>query len=141
MSNGTTSRTRSSARHDRRKSMRLSLLALGLLVGSAMNAYAVEGDALAKIAFYQGADRQAMLEAAARSEGSLTIYTVGAQIDPLMAAFNAHYPNITTRVLKADGPALVKRVTEEYKAGLYTVDAYEMDDYGIRLLREAGVLA
>jgi len=92
MSNGTTSRTRSSARHARRKMMRLSLLALGLLLALPGPAQAVEGDALAKIALYQGADRQAMLEAAARAEGSLTIYTVGAQIDPLMAAFSAHYP-------------------------------------------------
>jgi iron(III) transport system substrate-binding protein len=121
--------------------MRYGLLALGLLLGSAGMARAADGDALAKIALSQGADRQAMLEAGARAEGALTIYTVGAQIDPLMTAFSAHYPFITARVLKADGPALVKRVTEEYQAGLYTVDAYEMDDYGIRLLQEAGVLA
>lgn len=116
-------------------------LAFASLLLACSTAHAAEGDALAKIASYQGADRQSMLEAGARAEGALTIYTVGAQIDPLMAAFSAHYPWITTRVLKADGPALVKRVTEEYKAGVHAVDAYEMDDYGIRLLQEGGVLA
>src|SRR4051812_20772250 len=119
----------------------MRVLAFASLLLACSTAHAAEGDALAKIASYQGADRQAVLEAGARTEGALTIYTVGAQIDPLMAAFSAHYPYITARVLKADGPALVKRVTEEYKAGLYNVDAYEMDDYGIRLLQEAGVLA
>jgi len=116
----------------------LGLVSFLLLSGTA---YAAEGDALAKIATDQGADRQAMLEAGARAEGALTIYTVGAQIDPLMAAFSAHYPWLATRVLKGAGPELVKRVTEEYKAGVHTVDAYEMDDYGIRLLQEGGVLA
>ena len=120
--------------------MRLSLLVLVPLVLAGSAAYAAAGDT-ARIALYDGADRQAMLEQAARVEGALTIYTVGAQIDPLMAAFGARYPFLTTRVLKADGPALVKRVTEEYKAGVTNVDAYEMDDYGIRLLKEAGVLA
>ena len=119
--------------------MRALACAALLLVSAAADA--ADGDSLAKIARYQGADRQAMLEAGARAEGALTIYTVGAQIDPLMEAFSAHYPWITTRVLKGGGPELVKRVTEEYKAGVYTVDAYEMDDYGIRLLQEGGVLA
>jgi len=116
-------------------------LAFLFLLAFSGTAAAADDAAIAKIATYQGSDRQAMLEAGARSEAALTIYTVGAQIDPLITAFSAHYSWLTVRVLKADGPAIVKRVTEEYKAGVYTVDAYETDDYGIRLLQEGGALA
>jgi len=66
---------------------------------------------------------------------------VGAQIDPVVKAFNAKYPFLSIKVLKKDPPELVKQVGEEYKAGIFTVDAYELDDFGLRPLLEMGVLA
>jgi iron(III) transport system substrate-binding protein len=112
-----------------------------LLLAWATTARAADPAEIARIANYAGADRQPLLETGARAEGGLVIYTVGAQIDPVVKAFNAKYPFLTVRVVKKDPPELVKQVGQEYKAGIYTVDAYELDDFGLRPLLEAGLLA
>jgi len=119
----------------------LLVFCLILLIASIAAARAADPAEVAKVATYAGADRQAKLEAGARAEGALTVYTVGAQIDPVVKGFSARYPFLTLRVVKKDPPELVKQVTQEYQAGIYTVDAYELDDFGLRPLREAGVLA
>ena len=36
---------------------------------------------------------------------------------------------------------MLKKVSEEYRAGLYNADAYELDDYGLAILRDAQLLA
>jgi iron(III) transport system substrate-binding protein len=118
-----------------------SITLLCALPFSFPTARAVDPADIAKIATYAAADRQSVLEAGARAEGGLVIYTVGAQIDPVVKAFNARYPFLTVKVVKKDPPELVKQVGEEYKAGLHTVDAYELDDFGLRPLLEMGVLA
>jgi iron(III) transport system substrate-binding protein len=94
-----------------------------------------------KIATYQAADRASFLEAGARGEGQLTIYTVGAQIDPLLAAFRKRYPFIAVQSYKGDTPDITRRVLDEYGAGVTTVDAFELNDYGLAPLRDAGALA
>lgn len=93
------------------------------------------------IALYKGSDRQAMLEAGARKEGEVLVYTVGSQIDPVLAAFRVKYPFLTVRTLKDDIPRLVQRVVQEYGAGIYDVDAFELNDYGLELLLGQKLLA
>ena len=102
---------------------------------------AADAQTVSKIALYDGADRQAMLEAGARKEGELLVYAVGSQIDPVIKAFGAKYPFLTAKVFKGDIPVLLKRVTEEYRAGVYNADAYEIDDYGLEILRDTRMLA
>jgi iron(III) transport system substrate-binding protein len=94
-----------------------------------------------RIAALAGPDRAALLEKGARNEGELLIYTVGAQIDPLLARFRAKFPFLTVRTYKGDTVAITRRVFEEYKAGVYDVDAYELNDYGLLPIGEAGYLA
>ena len=102
---------------------------------------AADEKAVAAILATEGADRAARREAGAREEGELLVYTVGAQIDPLLAAFRAKYPYIEVRAHKADTVAVTRRVMEEHGAGVYNVDAYELNDYGLAPLMEAGLLA
>ncbi len=77
----------------------------------------------------------------AREEGRLLIYTVGAQIDPLIAAFRAKYPFLTVQTYKADTVEVARRAIEEHEAGVDEVDAYELNDYGLVPLLEADLLA
>ena len=114
------------------------LVAASLCLGGL--AHAADAQTVSKIALYDGADRQAMLEAGARKEGELLVYAVGSQIDPVVKAFGSKYPFLTAKVFKGDIPLLLKRVTEEYRAGVYNADAYELDDYGLEILRDTWML-
>ena len=106
-------------------------LLVAMIVGVSANAHAADAQTVAKIASYAASDRQAFLEAGARAEGELLVYAVGSQIDPLIKAFAAKYPFLSVKVFKGDIPALLKKVTEEYRANVFNVDAYELDDYGL----------
>ena len=55
-------------------------IAAALVTGGIADA--ADPQAVARIATYQGADRQAVLEAGARKEGAVVISTVGTQIAP-----------------------------------------------------------
>jgi iron(III) transport system substrate-binding protein len=118
---------------------------LGLAVAAAVMPCsaprAADPASVAKIANYQAADRQAFLEAGARREGSLLIYTVGSQIDPLVKAFGARYPFLSVKAFKNDVPMLLAKLFEEYKAGVYNADVFEVEDYGLRILLDAQMLA
>jgi ABC-type Fe3+ transport system substrate-binding protein len=111
------------------------------LLASVNGARAATPADVEKIATYQGSDRASFLEQGARHEGQLTIYTVGAQIDPLLAAFHKKYPFVAVQTYKADTPDITRRVLDEYGAGVTTVDAFELNDYGLAPLRDAGALA
>jgi iron(III) transport system substrate-binding protein len=104
-------------------------------------ARAADPATVARIANYQAPDRQAFLEAGARREGALLVYTVGAQIDPVVKAFNAKYPFLAVKTFKNDIPTLLAKTFEEYKAGVYNADAFEVEDYGLRILLDAKMLA
>ncbi len=112
-----------------------SALLLALVAASAP-ARAADPQTVSKIATYESADRQSMLEVGARKEGELLVYAVGSQIDPVVKAFGAKYPFLTVKVYKGDIPQLLQKVTEEYRAGVTNVDAYELDDYGLAILRD-----
>jgi iron(III) transport system substrate-binding protein len=117
------------------------VVVLGTVLASAPQTLAAAPEAIGEIANYAGADRAAYLEAGARTEGKLLVYTVGAQIDPLLAAFHKRYPFVSVQAYKGDTVDLDRRVIEEYNAGVFNVDAYELNDYGLVPLLEAGYLA
>jgi iron(III) transport system substrate-binding protein len=119
----------------------INILVLLCVAAAANGAGAATPAEVAKIAAYEAPDRAGFLEAGARREGQLTIYTVGAQIDPLLAAFRKKYPFVAVQTYKADTPDITRRVLDEYGAGVATVDAFELNDYGLAPLRDAGALA
>lgn len=116
-------------------------MVLSAALVSAPRTNAAEIEPISKIANYDAADRAAYLEAGARTEGKLLVYTVGAQIDPLLEAFHRKYPFITVQAYKGGTAEVDRHVIEEYRAGVFNVDAYELNDYGLAPLLESGYLA
>lgn len=114
---------------------------MAAVIGTCNDAPAADPQTVAKIAAYSGPDRSAMLEAGARKEGEFLLYTVGSQIDPVLKAFGERYPFLSVKAYKADIPLVLQKVTEEYRAGVYNPDAFELDDYGVQILRDAKLLA
>ncbi len=92
-----------------------------------------------EVATYQGADRQTMLEAGAKAEGKLQMYTTFTQNEP-MERFGQKYPFIRVEVLRTTTTGATKRMLEEYKAGKHVVDLMNLPTAALLALREAGVL-
>jgi iron(III) transport system substrate-binding protein len=123
---------------DRRACLGLTLTAFAGALGGARPA---KSQSLDQIASYKASDRQSLLEKIASKEGSLLVYTVGSEIDPIIKAFNTKYPFISVRTLKQDTTQTVQHVVQEYQAGVFNVDAFELDDYGLEPLLQQNLLA
>ena len=98
---------------------------------------------VAEIANYAGSDRQRILEDGAKREGTLTIYTTGTQIAPLVDRFRQKYPFLVRGLqmrCEASSVEVATKVTQEYAAGVFLVDAFELNSDGLILPRDQGVL-
>lgn len=98
---------------------------------------------VAELATYMGADRQQLLEAGARQEGKMLLYTSGIltqAVRPLIDAFTAKYPFVKVDVFRADNQELVQRITQEYQAGRYDFDVIETTVEAVQILKETGRL-
>ena len=93
-----------------------------------------------EIANYTGADRQSILEAGAKKEGEVMVYTTGTQTGPIMEAFRKKYPFINLKVYRATSSAVARRVLEEYSANRYSVDTFNLSTGALRAIRDAGIL-
>jgi iron(III) transport system substrate-binding protein len=93
-----------------------------------------------EIANYTGADRQQILEAGARTEGALMVYATGTQIQPLIDRFEQKYPFIHIEMPRADSGDVARKVYEEYNAGVFLVDVFELSSYGLLPLRDQDIL-
>ena len=67
------------------------------------------------IANYAGADRQKILEAGARREGSILLYTTGTQTRPLIDRFQQKYPYLKVELVRAGSTDVARKVLEEYR--------------------------
>src|SRR5690348_13933505 len=94
-----------------------------------------EPKTVAELALYKGADRQAILEAGAKREGALEIYTTGTQADPVFEAFQKKYPYVRIDAFKANSPDVTRRILEEYKAGKYVADVIDLSIGGLGAMR------
>ena len=95
---------------------------------------------VAEIALDASPGRQAMLEAGARREGALMLYATGTQIQPLIDAFKKLYPFLRIDMPRSSSEDVARKVMEEYGAGLFQVDAFELSSYGLVPLAAQGVL-
>src|SRR6266566_1170879 len=111
-----------------------SFFALGLLPAPA------QPPAVERIANYAGTDRQSVLEAGAKREGGLLLYTTGTQIKPLIDRFEAKYPYLRVELARASSADTARKVLEEYRAGFEKVDAFELASPGLVLPRDEGIL-
>src|SRR6266700_1422738 len=114
----------------------ISVLALLLAPPAALAA----PKTVSEIATYAGPDRQQVLEEGARREGALMLYATGTQIQPLLDRFMQIYPFIKVAMPRGSAIDVTRKVIEEYSAGVYLVDAYELSSYGLVVQREQGLL-
>ena len=116
----------------------VGILVLGAALPGRLHAAA---KTVEEIANYDGADRQAMLEAGAKQEGEVMVYTTGAQTDPILNRFSEIYPFIRLQAFRPGGGSdVTRRVLEEYKAGVHVVDALLFTTSGLQTLRDADIL-
>lgn len=94
---------------------------------------------VAEIANYVGADRQTLFEAAAKKEGTVQVYTVGTQTDPLFKRFGELYPDIRVQVLRAPSTQLVRRAYEEARAERHVADVFGASVGAMQQLRTYGL--
>ena len=92
------------------------------------------------IANYSGADRQAMLEAGARRERGVLLYTTGTQIEPLIKGFERKYPFLRVTVQRGTQTDIARRALQEYRVGLRKIDMFELSSQGLIVIRDAGIL-
>ena len=116
---------------------RLAVIFLGLMTPFTASAAPVT---VAEIAAYQGPDRQAVLEAGAKREAKLLLYTTGTQTKPILDRFLKQYPYIKLELQRGDNADIARRIMEEYGAGLYQADGFELASEGLVLARENGIL-
>lgn len=81
-----------------------------------------------------------MLEAGAKKEGALLVYTTGTQIQPLVERFRQKYPYIHVQLSRAGSASIARQTYQEYKAGVFQVDAFELSSYGLLPLRDENIL-
>src|SRR3954464_7586040 len=116
-------------------------IAFGLLVLAGLIAPATAQPTSSEtIANYTGTDRQAVLEAGARREGSVLLYTTGTQIRPLLERFEQKYPYVTVELARASSADTARKVVEEYRAGYEKVDAFELASHGLIVPRDENIL-
>ncbi len=113
------------------------ILAAGLVASTALSAAPTTPQ---EIANYKGQDRQAILEAGAKKEGSVSIYCTGTQLDPLAKAFGEKYPFIRVELYRLTPVELARRVTEEYKAKVHNVDAFELSSNGLVAIKQQNIV-
>jgi len=80
---------------------------------------------------------------AANKEGEVVLYTthiVDQIVRPLIRAFQAYTPGVQVKYVRADGLALVVRLTNEARAGRVQADAWSMVD-GVQALLQGGIAA
>ena len=116
---------------------KLAALAFVILASAA---HAAEPKTVAEVAVYKGADRTALFEAGAKKEGSLLVYTIGTQSDPMLDRFQQKYPYVRLEVFRSPTNELTRRVLEEYKADRKVVDVLDMSTGGLQVMRGAGHL-
>lgn len=82
---------------------------------------------VAQVALYKGADRQAKLEAGARAEGSLFLYTSMdlEESTPIMEVFMKKYPFIRGEIYRAPGEDVAQKIITEYRGRKYLADLFE----------------
>jgi iron(III) transport system substrate-binding protein len=93
-----------------------------------------------EVANYMGADRQAVMEAGAKKEGTVLVYGSLTQgtAGPVFAGFVKKYPFIRLQKKVGDSITTVRQAVEEFRAQHYIVDVVGTSLGGMLPLRELG---
>jgi len=118
--------------------LKAATAALFLSAASAFGATGAQALTAAEIAMLSGPDRQAILEAGARKEGTVTWYTslnIDQAVRPMVAAFEKKYLFIKVNLYVVTGDALLQKMINEARAG--KVVASVVESLGINTAAEA----
>ena len=123
-------------------SLKLIMFAAAFALGAPVVAITpVRGEDAAVVTDYRGPDRQERLEAGARKEGQILLYTTGTQIEPLIERFKEKYPFLRIEQVRADPQQAAARAMQEYATGLHIVDGYELTSFSLAPLHATKALA
>ena len=121
----------------------LSFIILALTVfQSEVLAQTRKPTAIAELASYRGADREAILYAGAKTEGKIIWYTslAGDSYKELVKAFETKYSGVKVESYRAAGAELVVRLEEEAKARRNIADTIETTEGSLIFLRDEKLL-
>jgi len=95
-----------------------------------------------QLAAYTGADREQILEAGAKKEGTLTWYTslAGPIVDSLANGFKAKYPGVNVDIFRSDESAILTRATQEAQANKPVFDVVEVTPTASLLLAQGKLI-
>ncbi|HVA25406.1 MAG TPA: extracellular solute-binding protein [Chloroflexota bacterium] len=94
------------------------------------------------VARYQGADRQQVLEAGARKEGTVSWYTAiaGDVISALTNGFQQKYPYLKLNVFRSDELQVMQHITQETQAGTASFDVTDLNGGATEILVESKLI-
>lgn len=83
----------------------------------------------AEVGPYEKTQDWAAIEAAAKKEGKVVVYSASSRIKDIAASFEAAYPGIKVEGYDISTAELLTKVIQEQKAGVYNVDVVFSGDY------------
>jgi hypothetical protein len=95
-----------------------------------------------EIVTYNGADREQLLYAGAKSENKVVWYTslAGDSYKGMAKAFETKYPGVKVEAYRVSGSDITVRMMEESKAKRYIADAVETTEGNLLFMRDAFLL-
>jgi iron(III) transport system substrate-binding protein len=132
------------SRNSEKIKIKISLLALCLLclIPSEARPQSRKPITLSELVTYNGADREQILYAGAKTEGKVVWYTslAGESYKAMVKAFEAKYPGVKVEAYRGSGHELTTRMIEEAKARKTIVDTVETTEANLMFMREAFLL-
>jgi iron(III) transport system substrate-binding protein len=97
---------------------------------------------VSELVTYNGADREQVLYAGAKTEGKLVWYTslAGDSYKAIMKAFETKYPGVNVEAYRVSGSEITTRMSEEAKAKRYIVDTMETTEGNLLFMRDSFLL-
>jgi iron(III) transport system substrate-binding protein len=97
---------------------------------------------ISELVTYNGADREQVLYAGAKTEGKVTWYTslAGDSYKGMVKAFEAKYPGVKVEAYRVSGSDMTVRMMEESKAKRYIVDTVETTEGNLMFMRDLFLL-
>ena len=115
-------------------------IALIIILLSAARVFAASAPMTgAQIALYQGADREKILVEGAKREGQFTLYTSHTWFKTFVREFEKKYPFVRASEWRNDSKNIIRKVTEEAKAGRVLADIVESTSDGLGVLKREGL--
>jgi ABC-type glycerol-3-phosphate transport system substrate-binding protein len=118
------------------------IVLIALSCPAEMYAQARKGTTISELVTYNGADREQVLYAGAKTEGKLTWYTslAGDSYKGMVKAFETKYPGVKIEAYRVSGSDMTTRLFEESKAKRYIADTVETTEGNLMFMRDAFLL-